>query len=116
MKIKLIFDYENKPDKIKCLKRIFNISIKEAKDFVDNGVMITENCTQTQLNELLEINEKIGFQIIVYNEPVKKDLLNSAKNAVWYNTECVLLTKEEHEELKKYKTLYQDLLGSLKQS
>lgn len=114
MKVKLIFDDNNKLRKIKHIKEIFNICLKDAKDFVDSGVMISENCTQTQLDKLLKINQEIGIQVTVYNEPIEKDLLNSAKNAVWYNTECILLTKEEYEELKKYKALYQDLIGSLK--
>lgn len=43
----------------------------------------------------------------------KKEAIQTAKNAVWYHTECVLLTKDEYEELKKYKAAYKDLQGSL---
>ena len=39
--------------------------------------------------------------------------IKKAQEAVWYNTDCKLLTKEEYEELCKYKALYLDLKGSL---
>ena len=49
-----------------------------------------------------------NVEIIDMKEEVKK-----AQEAVWYNTDCKLLTKEEYEELCKYKALYLDLKGSL---
>ena len=42
-----------------------------------------------------------------------KEEVKKAQEAVWYNTDCKLLTKEEYEELCRYKALYLDLKGSL---
>lgn len=42
-----------------------------------------------------------------------EEKIKKAQEAVWYNTDCKLLTKEEYEELCKYKALYLDLKGSL---
>lgn len=42
-----------------------------------------------------------------------EEKIKKAQEAVWYNTDCKLLTKEEYGELCKYKALYLDLKGSL---
>lgn len=42
-----------------------------------------------------------------------KEEVKKAQEAVWYNTDCKLLTKEEYKELCRYKALYLDLKGSL---
>lgn len=42
-----------------------------------------------------------------------EEKIKKAQEAVWHNTDCKLLTKEEYEELCKYKALYLDLKGSL---
>lgn len=39
--------------------------------------------------------------------------LEQAKAAVHFHNDCKLLTKEEYEELCKYKSLYLDLKGSI---
>ena len=39
--------------------------------------------------------------------------LEQAKAAVHFHSDCKLLTKEEYEELCKYKGLYLDLKGSI---
>lgn len=36
-----------------------------------------------------------------------------AKQAVYYHSDCILLTKEEYQELCKYKGLYLDLKGEI---
>lgn len=41
-----------------------------------------------------------------------EEKIKKAQEAV-YNTDCKLLTKEEYEELCRYKALYLDLKGSL---
>lgn len=43
----------------------------------------------------------------------REEKIKKAQEAVWYNTDCKLLTKEEYEELCRYKALYLDLKGSL---
>lgn len=42
-----------------------------------------------------------------------EEKIKKTQEAVWRNTDCKLLTKEEYEELCKYKALYLDLKGSL---
>lgn len=44
-----------------------------------------------------------------------KEEIKKAQEAVWCNTDCRLLTKEEYEELCRYKALYLDLKDSLEE-
>lgn len=44
-----------------------------------------------------------------------EEQIKKAQEAVWYNTDCRLLTEEEYKELCRYKALYLDLKGSLEE-
>jgi hypothetical protein len=124
MKIKLLFPPEDKIDRklyrVKFIKDLFGLGLKEAKDAVDSGEFIPQcECDENVIETIRSSNANIeviplpspieaekAFQLIVYSH-----LQNL------FPQECILLNKEEYEkerkELMKYKSLYLDLVRSI---
>lgn len=117
MRIKLLFNYKNLNQKlrqIKILQTLFGLSLKEAKYAVDcecdgNVIEMIRSCNADIEVEILPspIKAEEAFQLTIYSH-----LQNL------FPQECILLNKKEYEkerkELMKYKSLYLDLIGSIR--
>lgn len=119
MNIQITYDfhpdqYTSKMKLIKILKNHTGLGLKEAKDKVDCNDIILQNISHKKYLDIVrELKEHIECGNITIKKLDTEDNLSSAKMAIYYNTDCVLLTKEEYTELYKYKGMYKDLKGSL---
>lgn len=118
MNIQITYDFH--PDKytskmrlVKILKDHTGLGLKEAKDKVDCNDIVLQDVTAEKLEEIKQELKDVLEDNIVHLNILTEDLLESAKEAVFLNTNCVLLTKGEYTELCKYKGMYKDLKGSL---
>ena len=110
-KIKLLFNSNNLSEKlklIKLIKDVFSLGLKEAKDFVDSGEMIPECLCDDKEISFLRSYENLGLKVIILDDDIKR-----AQMVVQQYTEFILLRKEKHKELLRYKALYLDLIGSI---
>ena len=130
--MKYVFDFTEVKDKtavVFLLKDVLQISLSEAKEifgkskvtldsakyplidrYLDNFKRADENIIITEFKETIwpykpfTLGEKNNTQ----NTPLER-----AKQVVYYHSDCILLTKDEYQELCKYKGLYLDLQGSI---
>lgn len=124
MKIKLLFiqdgEYDRKFRKVKLIKDLFGLSLKEAKDAVDSGEFIPQcECDKNVIEMIKNCNANIKVETLP--SPIKAEeafqltVYSHLQNL--FPQECILLNKEEYEkerkELMKYKSLYLDLIGSI---
>lgn len=111
---------------IEALRILTNMSYKEARDIIKSGYMdmiiskeklanitklldeaeitysidSTESCEDEQKDE----QKKVNFV-------VSRDILKKKKNEI---VECIIISKEEYNELLKCKEIARDLMGSLR--
>ena len=124
MRIKLLFNYKNSNQKlcqIKLLQTLFGLSLQEAKYAVDCGAFIPQcECDGNVIEMIRNCNANIKVETLP--SPIKAEeafqltVYSHLQNLV--PQECILLNKEEYEkerkELMKYKSLYLDLIGSIR--
>lgn len=109
-KIKLLFNNPTEKLKlIKLIKEIFSLGLREAKDFVDSGEMIPQCLCDDKTISFLRLHKNLGLEVIILGDPA----IEKAQEVVEQHTEFVLLKKEEHKKLLKYKTLYLNIIGSI---
>lgn len=124
MGIKLIFNYKNLNQKlrqIKILQTLFGLSLKEAKDAVDSGEFIPQCECDGNVIEMIR-NCNINIKVETLPSPIKAEeafqltIYSHLQNP--FPQECILLNKKEYEkerkELMKYKSLYLNLIGSIR--
>lgn len=123
MRIKLLFNYKNLDQKlrqIKLLQTLFGLGLKEAKYAVDCGEILQCECDKNIVETIRSSNANI--EVITLPSPIKAE--ESFQLTVYshlqnlFPQECILLNKKEYEkerkELMKYKSLYLDLIGSIR--
>lgn len=123
MTIKLLFNYKNLDQKlrqIKLLQTLFGLGLKEAKYAVDCGEILQCECDKNIVETIRSSNANI--EVITLPSPIKAEeafqltVYSHLQNL--FPQECILLNKEEYEkerkELMKYKSLYLDLIGSIR--
>lgn len=109
-KIKLLFNNPSEKLKlIKLIKEVFSLGLKEAKDFVDSGEMIPQCLCDDKTISFLRLHKNLGLEVIILGDPA----IEKTQEVVEQHTEFVLLKKEEHKKLLKYKTLYLNIIGSI---
>lgn len=111
---------------IEALRILTNMSYKEARDIIKSGYMdmiiskeklanITKlldeaeitysiNSTESCEDEQKDEQKKVNFV-------VSRDILKKKKNEI---VECIIISKEEYNELLKCKEIARDLMGSLR--
>lgn len=125
MKIKLLFIQDGKINRklnqVKLIKDLFGIGLKEAKDAVDSGEFIPQcECDGNVIEMIRNCNANIEVETLP--SPIKAEeafqltVYSHLQNL--FPQECILLNKEEYErerkELMKYKSLYFNLIGSIR--
>ena len=125
MKIKLLFIQDGKINRklnqVKLIKDLFGIGLKEAKDAVDSGEFIPQcECDENVIEMIRNCNANIEVETLP--SPIKAEeafqltVYSHLQNL--FPQECILLNKEEYErerkELIKYKSLYLNLIGSIR--
>lgn len=124
MKIKLLFAQngaiKQKLCQIKLLQTLFGLSLKEAKDAVDSGELILQECDEN-LVEIIRSNSDANIEVVILppqetEKTFQLTVYSHLQNL--FPQECILLNKKEYEkerkELMKYKDLYLDLIGSIR--
>ena len=125
MKIKLLFiqdgEYNRKLRQVKFIKELFGLGLKEAKDAVDSGEFIPQcECDENVIEMIRSYNANIKVETLP--SPIKAEeafqltVYSHLQNL--FPQECILLNKKEYEkerkELMKYKSLYLNLIGSIR--
>lgn len=125
MKIKLLFIQDGKINRklnqVKLIKDLFGVGLKEAKDAVDSGEFIPQcECDGNVIEMIRNCNANIEVETLP--SPIKAEeafqltVYSHLQNL--FPQECILLNKKEYEkerkELMKYKSLYLDLIGSIR--
>lgn len=123
MEIKLLFNYKNlnqKLHQIKLLQTLFALSLKEAKYAVDCGELILQKCDKN-LVEIIRSNSDTNIEVVILSPQETEKTFQLTVYSHLQNLspqECILLNKKEYEkerkELIKYKSLYLDLIGSIR--
>lgn len=125
MKIKLLFIQDDKINRklkqIKLIKELFGLGLKEAKDAVDSGEFIPQCECDGNIIEMIR-NCNANIKVETLPSPIKAEeafqltVYSHLQNL--FPQECILLNKEEYErerkELMKYKSLYLNLIGSIR--
>lgn len=124
MGIKLLFNYKNSNQKfkqIKLLQTLFNLSLKEAKYAVDCGEFILQGEYDKNLVETIRSNSDANIEVVTLSPQETEKTFQLTVYSHLQNLfpqECILLNKEEYErerkELMKYKSLYLNLIGSIR--
>lgn len=122
MRIKLLFNYKNLDQKlrqIKLLQTLFGLGLKEAKYAVDCGEILQCECDKNIVETIRSSNANIEVAILSPQETEKTFQLTVYSHLQnLFPQECILLNKKEYEkerkELMKYKSLYLDLIGSIR--
>lgn len=122
MTIKILFNYKNLDQKrrqIKLLQTLFDLGLKEAKDAVDCGELILQECDEN-LVEIIRSNSDANIEVVILSSQETEKTFQLTVHSHLQNLfpqECILLNKEEYEkerkELMKYKSLYLDLIGNI---
>ena len=117
-------------EQIKLLKEISNksLELKEAKKIVDSGRTVITISGQ-KFKEIIEKLELVGIHYSIVritersesklekdftqeiNFIVSRDILKKKKNEI---VECIVISREEYNELLKCKEMAQDLISSLR--
>lgn len=124
MGIKLLFNYKNSNQKfkqIKLLQTLFDLSLKEAKYAVDCGEFILQGEYDKNLVETIRSNSDANIEVVILSSQETEKTFQLTVYSHLQNLspqECILLNKKEYEkerkELMKYKSLYLDLIGSIR--
>ena len=124
MGIKLLFNYKNSDQKfkqIKLLQTLFDLSLKEAKYAVDCGEFILQGEYDKNLVETIRTNSNANIEVVILSSQETEKTFQLTVYSHLQNLspqECILLNKKEYEkerkELMKYKSLYLDLIGSIR--
>lgn len=125
MKIKLLFKQDGiinrKLYQTKFIKDLFGLGLKEAKDAVDSGEFIPQcECDGNVIEMIRNCNANIEVETLP--SPIKAEeafqltIYSHLQNL--FPQECILLNKKEYEkerkELMKYKSLYLNLIGRIR--
>lgn len=123
MKIKLLFPPEDRINRklyrVKFIKDLFGLGLKEAKDAVDSGEFIPQcECDKNVIETIRSSNANI--EVIILPSPIEAEkafqltIYSRLQNLFPQDkSECVLISKEEYNLLTKYKGLYLDIIGTL---
>lgn len=124
MGIKLLFNYKNlnqKLKQIKLLQTLFDLSLEEAKYAVECGEFILQGEYDKNLVETIRSNSDANIEVVTLSpQETEKafQLIVYSHLQNLFPQECILLNKEEYErerkELMKYKSLYLNLIGSIR--
>lgn len=124
MRIKLLFNYKNSNQKfcqIKLLQTLFGLSLKEAKYAVECGEFILQDECDENLVEMIRSNSDANIEVVILSSQETEKTFQLTVYSHLQNLfpqECILLNKKEYEkerkELMKYKSLYLDLIGSIR--
>lgn len=130
--MKYVFDFTKVKDKIavvSLLKDVLQISLLKAKETFDKSKVTLDSAKYPLIDRYLDNFKHADENIIIteFKETIRpykpftlgeenntqNTPLERAKQVVYYHSDCVLLTKDEYQELCKYKSLYLDLQGSI---
>lgn len=130
--MKYVFDFTKVKDKIavvSLLKDVLQISLSKAKETFDKSKVTLDSAKYPLIDRYLDNFKHADENIIIteFKETVRSykpftlkeenntqnTPLERAKQVVYCHSDCVLLTKEEYQELCRYKSLYLDLQGSI---
>lgn len=124
MGIKLLFNYKNlnqKLKQIKLLQTLFKLSLEEAKYAVECGEFILQGEYDKNLVETIRSNSDANIEVVILSPQETEKTFQLTVYSHLQNLfpqECILLNKEEYErerkELMKYKSLYLNLIGSIR--
>lgn len=124
MGIKLLFNYKNlnqKLKQIKFIKELFGLGLKEAKYAVECGEFILQGEYDKNLVETIRSNSDANIEVVILSSQKTEKTFQLTVYSHLQNLfpqECILLNKKEYEkerkELMKYKSLYLDLIGSIR--
>lgn len=125
MRIKLLFIQDGKINRklnqVKLLQTLFGLSLKEAKDAVDSGEFIPQCECDKSLVETIRSNSDANIEVVILSPQETEKTFQLTVYSHLQNLfpqECILLNKKEYEkerkELMKYKSLYLDLIGSIR--
>ena len=124
MGIKLLFNYKNlnqKLKQIKLLQTLFDLSLEEAKYAVECGEFILQGEYDKNLVETIRSNSDTNIEVVTLSPQETEKTFQLTVYSHLQNLfpqECILLNKEEYErerkELMKYKSLYLNLIGSIR--
>lgn len=124
MGIKLLFNYKNSDQKlkqIKLLQTLFDLSLKEAKYAVDCGEFILQGEYDKNLVETIRTDSNANIEVVILSSQETEKTFQLTVYSHLQNLspqECILLNKKEYEkerkELMEYKSLYLDLIGSIR--
>lgn len=124
MGIKLLFNYKNlnqKLKQIKLLQTLFELSLEEAKYAVECGEFILQGEYDKNLVETIRSNSDTNIEVVTLSPQETEKTFQLTVYSHLQNLfpqECILLNKEEYErerkELMKYKSLYLNLIGSIR--
>lgn len=132
--MKYVFDFTQVKDKtsvISLLKNVLQIPLSKAKEIFAQSKVTLDDTKYLLLDRYLENFKRVDENIIIteFKETVRpykpftlenednkpqNTPLERAKQVVYYHSDCILLTKEEYQELCKYKGLYLDIIGHIK--
>lgn len=131
--MKYVFDFtqvNNKICMIHLLKDVLQISLPKAKDIFEKGKVTLDSTKYSSLDRYLDNFKHADENVIITEfketmrpykpftlgekENKQNTPLERAKQVVYCHSDCVLLTKEEYQELCKYKGLYLDIIGHIK--
>lgn len=125
MKIKLLFAQDGaikqKLCQIKLLQTLFGLRLQEAKYAVDCGEFILQDECDKSLVETIRSNSDANIEVVILSPQETEKTFQLTVYSHLQNLfpqECILLNKKEYEkerkELMKYKSLYLDLVGSIR--
>lgn len=106
VKIEVSKNFSARLELIKEVHAITGLSLRDSKILVDTQSFTLDNIQDEDCKRL-----KYNFPQIKITE--SSSSFDKAKQAVYYNSDCVLLSKGEYQELCKYKGLYLDLKGEI---
>lgn len=107
---------------IEALRILTNMSHKEARDIIKSGYMdmiiskeklayITKLLDEAEITYSINSTESCEDEQKKVNFVVSRDVLKKKKNEI---VECIIISKEEYNELLKCKEIARDLMGSLR--
>lgn len=132
--MKYVFDFTEVKDKtsvIFLLKDVLQISLLKAKEIFGKSKVTLDSAKYPLIDRYLDNFKRADENIIITefkgtmrpykpftlgdkeNKP-QNTPLERVKQVVYCHSDCVLLTKDEYQELCKYKGLYLDIIGHIK--
>lgn len=86
---------------IKFIKELFGLGLKEAKDTVDSGEFIPQCECDGNIVEMIRSNSNTNIEVVILSPQETEKTFQ-------------LTYEKERKELMKYKSLYLDLIGSIR--